>query len=409
MQSTVDVAIIGAGPSGSVAASWLADRGYSVEVVERAHFPRFSIGESLLPQSMALLEEAGLLDRVIAGKFQHKDGAVFRRGDLEQSLDFHDKSADGWSTTFQVRRDKFDQILAEGAAAKGARVCFGEEVTRFVPGEDGVTMNVRNEAGEEREIAARFALDASGFGRTLARLLSLDKPSDFPVRKAVFCHVRDNITDETFDRNKILVSIHPDNPSIWYWLIPLADGLSSIGAVGPESALAAAGADPQAQLFNLVAEASRMSQVLEHAEQIRPAGTLMGYACNVERLTGPGFAMLGNAAEFLDPVFSSGVTIALKSAILAGHALDRKFKGETVDWMADYETPLKIGVDAFRAYVEGWYDTSLQQVIFAQPKRRTDVKRKIISVLAGYAWDKANPFVTSPKRHLESVRQLSGA
>ena len=198
-------------------------------------------------------------------------------------------------------------------------------------------MQMRNESGAEREISARFALDASGFGRVLARFLSLDRPADFPVRKAVFCHVRDNIADETFDRDKILISVHPENSSIWYWLIPLADGLSSIGAVGPEADLAAAGADSQAQLFSLVGQAERMSGLLARAEQIRPAGTISGYACSVERLYGPGFAMLGNAAEFLDPVFSSGVTIALKSAILAGQVLDRKFRGESVDWMAEFE------------------------------------------------------------------------
>jgi flavin-dependent dehydrogenase len=409
MRISTDVVVIGAGPSGSVAAAYLAARGYAVEVIERVRFPRFSIGESLLPQSMSLLEEAGLLDDVIAGGFQFKDGAVFRRGEMEQSLDFRDKSAAGWATTFQVKRDAFDQILANGAAAKGAKVTFGEEVVSFTPGDDGVRMRVRGEDGSEREIAARFALDASGFGRVLARLLSLDRPSDFPVRKAVFCHVRDNIDDPTFDRNKILISIHANDPSIWYWLIPLADGLTSIGAVGPEAALSAAGSDAQSQLFGLLPYAERMHGLLAQAEQVRPAAALAGYASNVDRLIGPGFALLGNAAEFLDPVFSSGVTIALKSAILAGQALDRQFKGENVDWLADFEMPLKLGVDAFRAYVESWYDGSLQEIIFAQPQRATDVKRMIISVLAGYAWDQANPFVRDPKRHLASVRQLGSA
>ena len=406
MRQNTDVVVIGAGPSGSVAAAYLSARGYQVDVVERARFPRFSIGESLLPQSMALLEEAGLLEHVIGGQFQYKDGAVFRRGDEEQSLDFHDKSTAGWNTTFQVKRDLFDQILADGAAAKGARVTFGDEVTRVVNGEDGITLHVRNDDGDERELHAKFVLDGSGFGRVLARLMALDKPSDFPVRKAVFCHVRDHIDDPTFDRNKILISVHPAKHEIWYWLIPLANGLSSIGVVGPQAELEAAGPDHQSQLFNLVSQSGRMHAVLARAEQVRPAATLVGYACNVDRLSGRNYALLGNAAEFLDPVFSSGVTIALKSAILAGRALDRQLKGEAVDWDADFEIPLKLGVNAFRAYVEAWYDGSLQEIIFAQPKRATDVKRKIISVLAGYAWDTSNPFVVDPKRHLALVRQL---
>jgi flavin-dependent dehydrogenase len=401
-----DVIIIGAGPAGAAAAAYLAARGFSVDVFERAHFPRFSIGESLLPQSMRFLEDAGLLDNVIAGGFQSKDGAVFRRGDEEQSLDFHEKSALGPSTTFQVRRDLFDEILIKGAMEKGARVHFGDSVVAFAPGEDGVLMRVCDERGTTREISARFALDASGFGRVLARLLKLDRPSKFPIRKAVFCHVKDNIKDTTFDRNKILISIHPTNSAIWYWLIPLADGLSSIGVVGPEADLVAAGADPQMQLSQLIAQASRMHQVLADAEQIRPAATITGYAATVDKLYGPGFALLGNAAEFLDPVFSSGVTIALRSAILAGDMLVRKFKGENVDWLLEYEKPLQVGIDTFRAYVETWYDTSLQEIIFSQPQRATDIKRMIISVLAGYAWDTTNPFVREPRRHLASVREL---
>ena len=406
MGRNTDVVVIGAGPSGSVAAAYLAARGYAVDVVERTRFPRFSIGESLLPQSMSLLEEAGLLEPVMAGGFQFKDGAVFRRGDEEQSLDFCDKSAIGWNSTFQVKRDLFDQILADSAARKGARVTFGEEVIRFVPDDNGVSLRIRSEDGAERDITAKFVLDASGFGRVLARLLSLDRPSKFPVRKAVFCHVRDNIKDPSFDRNKILISVHPKTEAIWYWLIPLAGGLSSIGAVGPQAELDAAGSDHQSQLFNLIAQSGRMHELLAEAEQVRPAAALTGYASDVDRLSGPRYALLGNAAEFLDPVFSSGVTIALKSAVLAGRALDRQLKGERVDWDAEFELPLKLGVNAFRAYVEAWYDGSLQDIIFAQPKRATDVKRKIISVLAGYAWDTSNPFVVDPKRHLALVHQL---
>jgi hypothetical protein len=406
MTTKTDVLVIGAGPAGSVAAAWLAQRGYAVEVVERAHFPRFSIGESLLPQAMEFLDEAGLTDCVVAANFQHKNGAVFRRGDEEQSFDFRDKSAPGWETTFQVRRDVFDQVLANAAAQAGARVAFGETLTRFSQGDDGVKALVRDEAGNERDIVARFALDASGFGRVLARLLSLDRPSGFPARSAIFAHVRDRIPDASFDRNKILISVHPHNADIWYWLIPLAEGLSSIGVVGPEADLAAAGEDDQTKLFNLVAVSGWMNDLLANAETVRPAGAIAGYASKVERLSGPGFALLGNAAEFLDPVFSSGVTIALKSAILAGRILDRKFRGEHVDWTEEFEEPLRIGIETFRAFVEGWYDGSLQELIFSQPNRENDVKRKIVSVLAGYAWDTDNPFVRHPKRYLNAVSEL---
>ena len=228
MKPDLDVVIIGAGPAGAAAAAMLARKGRSVEVIERTHFPRFSIGESLLPQSMEILEEAGLLPRVLEGGFQFKDGAAFRRGDEATDIYFPDKSTSGWGTTFQVKRQDFDQLLAQGAAEMGAKIVFGETVTAFECDDDGVRVTCCDEAGAERVISAKFCLDASGFGRVLSRLLAIETPSSFPPRRSLFCHVRDNISDASFDRNKILISVHPENSQIWLWLIPLAGGLASI-------------------------------------------------------------------------------------------------------------------------------------------------------------------------------------
>lgn len=406
MTGKTDVVIIGAGPSGAVAAAMLRNRGRSVEVIERQHFPRFSIGESLLPQSMHYLEEAGLLQHVMNCGFQFKDGAAFAQGDAYTDIYFPDKSTEGYGTTFQVKRDEFDQALINGAIEKGAKVTFGDEVTAFESDGNGVKLTVKNEAGEVRTVEGRFCLDGSGFGRVLPRLLKLDKPSDFPTRRSVFCHVKDNIEASEFDRNKILVSVNPTNPEIWYWLIPLHNGLSSMGAVGPEKDVTGAGETDQERLFNLVAQAGRMAHVLRNAEQVRPAGTIIGYACNVSSLVGPNFALLGNAAEFLDPVFSSGVTIAVKSASLATELVDRHLDGETVDWQKDFVEELQVGVETFRACVEAWYDGSLQRIIFNRPREMNDVTKMLTAVLAGYAWDKANPLVRQPKRFLRVIDQL---
>ncbi len=398
-----DVVVIGAGPAGSVAAAMLAARGYSVEVLERAHFPRFSIGESLLPQSMAFLEEAGLLDGVHREGFQLKNGAMFRRGPDEQVFDFSDKTCEGWATTYQVARNRFDQILADGAAAKGAIVRYGEEVTSFTPGDQRVRLTVRGEDGSERQLTARFALDASGFGRVLARLLDLDRPSDMPSRRSLFTHVKDRMPPEAYDRNKILISVHPRDPAVWYWLIPLKDGISSIGVVGLDATIEAAGGNDEERLESFVAASGLMSELLENAERVRPVGGITGYSCRVSSLVGPGYAMLGNAAEFLDPIFSSGVTIAVKSANLACHALGRQFAGEAVDWRREYVDPLTTGIETFRAFVDAWYDGSLQRIVFTQPRSINRIKQMIISVLAGYAWDTDNRFVQNPRRYLAAV------
>ncbi len=374
-----------------------------MEVLERAHFPRFSIGESLLPQSMAFLKEAGLLEAIECEGFQLKTGSMFRRGPDEQIFDFSDKTADGWATTYQVSRGRFDQILADGAAKKGAIVRYGEQVTDFTPGEEQVRLKVRKDDGSERQITARFALDASGFGRVLARLLDLDRPSSLPCRRSLFTHVKDHMRPEAYDRNKILISVHPDDPAIWYWLIPLKDGLSSVGVVGLEPTIEAAGDDDEERLRSLVSASGFMRELLANSEPVRPVDGITGYSRGVSSLVGPGYAMLGNAAEFLDPIFSSGVTIAVKSANLASHVLGRHLAGRPVDWHREYVDPLTIGIETFRAFVEAWYDGSLQRIVFSQPRSTNRLKKMIISVLAGYAWDAENRFVQNPRRYLAAV------
>lgn len=123
-----DVVVIGAGPAGAVASSLLADLGYRVLVLEKEHFPRFSIGESLLPQSMAFLEQAGMLQAVVEAGFQHKNGAAFTRADDYDCFDFREKFSDGWGTTYQVQRDRFDKVLADCASAHGVEICYGQTV-----------------------------------------------------------------------------------------------------------------------------------------------------------------------------------------------------------------------------------------------------------------------------------------
>ncbi|MGV8996673.1 MAG: NAD(P)/FAD-dependent oxidoreductase [Parvibaculaceae bacterium] len=403
---TTDVVIIGAGPSGSVAAAMLADAGLSVEVLERAHFPRFSIGESLLPQAMEWLDEAGLLQDVVEAGFQHKNGATFSWGDREESFDFRDKSSSGWGTTYQVQREKLDLILAKGAARKGARVQFGQTVVAIRPHPTRPSLTVRDEAGNERVIDTRFILDGSGFGRVLARMLDLEVPVSVPQRMSIFTHVKDNIPHGLHDRNKIIVTINEKNTDIWYWFIPLADGLTSVGVVGRPEQLSVYGSTREEQLTNLIAESGKMAKLLVNSVRVRDVGEISGYACKVSQLSGDGYALLGNAGEFLDPVFSSGVTIALKSASLASKLVVRQLDGETPDWKREYAEPLGRGIETFRAYVNGWYDGDLQRVIFGTPADSNKVKQMITSVLAGYAWDEENPFVQQPVKYLNMLAAL---
>lgn len=403
-----EIIIIGAGPAGSVAASMLTRMGRSVTVLESATFPRFSIGESLLPQMMEFLEEADLLKDVVQHGFQFKNGALFARGDELTSYDFRQKLSPGWGTTYQVRRDQFDELLAKGAERHGAKILFKNTVTSFMPDPEQPSLRVRDEHGDERTMTARMVLDASGFGRVLARLLDLEQPAAFPPRMALFTHFKDHISAHDYDRNKILISVHPENHAIWYWMIPLANGQTSAGVVGEVADITAAGATREDRYKRLLHESGLMGRLLSSGEMIRDIGEIAGYACKVKGLWGPGYVLLGNAGEFLDPIFSSGVTIALKSASLATKAADRQLNGEAVDWDADFSRPLVKGIDTFRTYVASWYDGSLQRIIFNQPRNAGEITRSINAVLAGYAWDDANPFVRDPGRYLSLLKSLCG-
>ncbi|WP_439893116.1 NAD(P)/FAD-dependent oxidoreductase (plasmid) [Ralstonia sp. 25C] len=400
----VDVAIIGAGPSGAVAAALLRQAGRNVLVLERQHFPRFSIGESLLPQSMAYLEQAGMLQAVVEAGFQYKNGAHFVYGDKSAAFDFRDKHSAGWGTTYQVERAAFDNVLIQCAAQQGAEVRFGHTVRAMQPG-DAPVLEVEDEAGNAYAVHARFVLDASGFGRVLPRLLNLEAPTGMPTRAALFSHVRDALPAGSTDRDKICIAVHPERRDVWYWMIPLAGGRSSVGCVAEAGFLDVPEAEREATLRRLIQAEPNIAALIGNAPFLMPVRQIGGYAANVERLYGPGYALLGNAGEFLDPVFSSGVTIALRSAELATRTLLRQLNGEAVDWLTDYDRPLRKGVDTFRAFVERWYTGELQGIIF-HPRHSPGIRRMISAILAGYAWDETNPFVTDPVRRLNTLHEV---
>ncbi|MDB5980286.1 MAG: FAD-dependent oxidoreductase [Pseudomonas sp.] len=404
------VVVIGAGPSGAIAAALLKRQGHDVLILERQQFPRFSIGESLLSHCLDFVEEAGMLDAVQAAGFQVKNGAAFAWRDDYSDFDFGDTFSHGKPTTFQVERATFDKVLADQAELQGVEIRYQQEIISVDFSAAKPQLRARREDGSEYDIEADFVLDASGYGRVLPRLLDLEAPSNFPLRQAVFTHLEDRIDApgldrKSFDREKILITTHPEYRDVWFWLIPFSKGRCSLGVVASAERFKDRSPDLDACLRSFIDETPNLKQLLVNAQWDTPARTIGGYSANVKTLHGPGFALLGNAAEFLDPVFSSGVTIAMRSASMAAGLLHRQLQGESVDWQSEFAVPLKRGVDTFRAYVEGWYDGSFQDVIFYAGSR-PEIRRMISSILAGYAWDERNPFVSEPKRRLRMLAEI---
>ncbi|OEF95359.1 NAD(P)/FAD-dependent oxidoreductase [Vibrio splendidus] len=406
---STQVVIIGAGPSGSIAASLLHKKGIDVRVIEKSVFPRFSIGESLLPACMEVIEQAGMTDAVINANFQYKDGAAFRKNGVYTAFNFEDKFSAGPGTTFQVQRGAFDKVLADTAEEQGVCIDYQHELMGINFTEDSTILDVQVLDGERYQLEAQFVLDGSGFGRVLPKMLDLEEPSSLPPRKAIFTHINDHIAevdnDLEYDRNKILISVHPTNPDVWYWLIPFSNGVSSFGVVGEPKFFESYPEDKIAAIKQLAAEEPGLAEILANAEYPNPAGEIGGYSANVKHLAMDKYALLGNAGEFLDPVFSSGVTIAMKSAQFAVECVEKQLNGEQVDWERDYADPLMVGVNTFRTYVEGWYSGTLQDVIFYQDPN-PKIKQMVCSILAGYAWDQANPYVKESKRRLTTLAEI---
>lgn len=403
MQTDVDVLIIGAGPAGSSAAALLHKQGFKLLVVEKQIFPRFVIGESLLPHCMDLLKEADLLDAVEAQNFIHKCGAVFLRGDETCNFDFSDQFTAGWKYTFQVPRADFDKTLADAVAARGVEILYGHGVTAISFNDNGTAVTIEPPDKIARIISARFVLDCSGYGRVLPRLLDLEKPTTFPTREALFTHVTGDQRPAGREGGKIWACIH--SAGAWVWIIPFSNGKTSTGVVATPEFFARYPGESDAQLRNILMADPNIAARLGKMEFAMPARRITGYACGIKKLHGEHFALAGNATEFLDPIFSSGVTLALASANRAAKTIARQLHGEKVDWQTDYADHVMQGINTFRAYVLAWYDGTLPDIFFAA-KSNPDIMRQICSVLAGYVWDKSNPYVAQPERALPLLAQI---
>lgn len=397
----IDVLIIGAGPAGALAAALLHRDGVRVLVAEKARFPRFVIGESLLPHCMDLLQEADLLEAVEQQGFLRKHGAVFHRDGKTCDFDFSAQYTAGWKHTFQVPRADFDKTLADTVEARGVDILYGHSVTevQFQPSQ--VTISLDQPDGQSRRVTARFILDCSGYGRVLPRLLDLETPSHLPVRQALFAHATGDRRPVGRDEGKICVYVHPQDA--WIWVIPFSNGRTSVGVVARPEFFERFPAENRLQA--ILTSDPTASQRLSDVELVFEPQVLSGYSCAVKQMVGPRFALVGNATEFLDPIFSSGVTLAFASASRAAKVLSRELRGEAVDWASDYVEYLTQGINTFRTYVAAWYNGTLQDIFFSAGANPA-VMQQICSVLAGYVWDTSNPYVQQAERALPLLAHI---
>ena len=398
-----DVLIIGAGPSGSVAAAYLRQNNINVIVLEKMQFPRIVVGESLIPRSMDHFEETGLLPYLEKQNFEVKPGARFIRGNEICIFDFSQKFGEGKDWTWQVPRADFDKTLANAIVDKGADLRFNEEVIDVQFEDKNSTTTVKKQNGETYQINAKFLIDASGYGRVLPRLLNIDSPSKLNPHSAIFAHIDDIRRPKGQEGTQISFDII--ETKVWLWVIPFSNGKTSVGIVGPTEYINQLSTDQNTTeaLQNAIKKSdfyvNRFGDLPFEFDPI----WLKNYSAAVTKMFGEGYVLTGNSTEFLDPVFSSGVCFATESGLKAAKLAVKELKGENVDWQKDYEDYMKEGIAVFTTYVQEWYTGNLQELFFHRPEN-PEVKEKICAVLAGYVWNKENPFV---KKHNNVIKNMA--
>ena len=382
--SRSDVLVVGGGPGGSTIAALLAQRGENVMLVEKDTHPRFHIGESLLPMNVPLLEELGVkeeIDRVGMPKFGVEFVSPWH--DMASHLDF----AQGWdkslSYAYEVRRSEFDHILLKNAAVRGASVIEGCRISQVeFPPEGGVAATGQDNDGQTRRFEAKFLVDASGRDTLLGGRLAIKERNPRHATAAVFGHftgawrrpgnAAGNISLFWFDHG-------------WFWYIPLLDGTTSVGAVCPPDYMKARGTDVTTFFNSLIAQCPPLKERLADATMTGPATATGNYSYRAKQMTGPNYILVGDAYAFVDPVFSSGVLLAMKSAFLGADAVTASLHGSRAEAdraLQRFETTVKGAIDRFSWYIYRVNSRAMRD-LFMRPGNPFRMREAVMSLLAG--------------------------
>lgn len=394
----VDVVIIGAGPGGSVAAAFLLKQGYSVCMIERATFPRYVVGESLLPKSMEHFDEVDLLPILEKQQYSIKRGAKFINTEHVCDIDFSKKSTEGWSWTWQVPRAHFDKVIADEVASRGAEIIYGASVTNIdFDNEPKVSYTFQ---AESHKVSCKFIIDASGFGNVVPKALGTKVVINPDGKSAFFLLSEDKLRDT--DKEPDLITFEVPEQGLWFWSIPFSDGTTSLGFVGEKEFFTntKTKGDFRAMIDKHVVV---YKERFKNQEFLKDPIYVPSYTQTTQKVFGEKYVLIGNCFGFLDPVFSSGVALSTESGLLAAKLLHKQLQGEPQDWQTDYADYMNSGVAVYKSYVNDWYSGDLQKLFWAKDINPA-IKNEITSILAGYVWDKNNRLV---KKHRTAVKRIA--
>jgi flavin-dependent dehydrogenase len=385
-QADPDVIVIGGGPAGATVATLVADRGHAVTLLERERFPRYHVGESLIPETFWVLERLGILPTMREGVFVEKHSVQFvsDEGKLSAPFYFADYKDHESSRTWQVTRREFDHLLLDNARAKGVDVHEGVRVLEVLF-EDGRAVGVRtaDEAGVERTIRARVVVDAAGQSTVIQDRLGLRQWDPDLKKAAVWTYWKGARRESGRDAGATLVLQLKDKKG-WFWYIPLADDVTSVGVVADHEYLfqGRASKDPAAVYAEEVARCPGLVPRLAGAERTEPFRVAKEYSYRSRQVAGDGWVLVGDALGFLDPLYSSGILLALKSGALAADAIHAGIvAGDTsAATLGAWGPGYLAGMNRMRKLVRAFYDgLNFGGIV----RRHEDAKPLITDILIG--------------------------
>ena len=385
-QRRCEVFVIGCGPGGSTIAALLAERGRDVAVVDKERHPRFHIGESLLPLNMPILERLGVWVELVKIGIR-KDAAEFESHAAGKTVEFQFSTAfdKRWPHAFQVRRSEFDHMLLRNCAEKGARVYEGARVTSVEFGDLArnldTVVNLQLEDGTKQEWRTRFLVDASGRDTFLAERFSIKRRNRKHASAAIFGHFTNARRNPGSAEGNITIVWFEHG---WFWFIPLKDGTTSVGAVCWPAYLKSRKTDPTTFLMQTIAMAPEIADRLKDAELTAPVTATGNYSYTAKRMSGPGYLMVGDAWAFIDPVFSSGVYLAMNSAMLGADVVDAVMKdpARAPALYREFERAIRRGVGAFSWIIYRMTNPVIRK-LFMAPRNFLGVQSAVVSLLAG--------------------------
>jgi FADH2-dependent halogenase len=382
-ESTYDAVVIGGGPGGSTVATLLGRSGKRVLVLEKEHFPRFHIGESLLPYNRPLFEEMGVLKTLEAAAFPRKLGAQFHIGNGSKALKlvFSNGCYTRETTAFQVERSVFDDLLLKHARTSGAEVREGTTVTNYCAEPSRVRIETRNEDGAKETFFARFLVDASGRANFTGNQEKLRVVHPKLRKLAVFGHFENVKLDEGSPRGDTVI-VRLENK--WFWIIPISTTKTSVGCVMDQEEFSRSGQTP-AEVFEAVCHSSATTRErMSAARLVSSIQTTSDFSYYNRRLVGPRLLRVGDAAGFMDPIFSAGVYLAMYSGKLAARLVNDSLDAgdDGGRRLKAYEKRVFRAMQFYWEMVEGYYTTPFME-LFMEPRDKFNLPGAIVAILAG--------------------------